>query len=273
MWVVLGWIVAAVIGSVAVVAMGRGKQPRLDSQPWLLYDTSKQHVTIMAGLAGFAVTGIVLIASLTRSGPGIETGPLSTVVVMFVVAYFFYIGNAFLISYIPNKETSGDFVPRVHFSLASTIEYRSLFMSWFALMPLFHTYGLTQPAAVLAILLPLSLLLGSVVIAMVADGLGLITVKEACASLAIGVVLALLFAAVVWLVPIFRSDRAALSLSIVMFVVNGASFALAAVTPLAPRYSRVEAFYQRHGRTIVLVDMQITMTTLTFLWLAVVGGY
>src|SRR5262245_2017599 len=205
MWVVLGWVAATAIGSAAILVLGRWSASRLDNQPWVLQDTAKQHVTIMAGLATFAVTGIVRIASLTRGAPGIETGSLSTVVVMFVVAYFFYIGNAFLISYIPNKETSGDLVPRVHFSLASTIEYRSLFVSWFALMPLFETYGLDQPAEVLAVLLPLSLLLGSVIIAMVADGLGLVTVKEAYASLVIGTALALLYAGLVGLTsPLLR---------------------------------------------------------------------
>jgi len=95
-----------------------------------------------------------------------------------IVAYFYYVGNAFLISYLPHPETSGDLVPRVHFRLASTIEYRTLFVSWFALRPLLGTYGLHHPADVLAVLLPLSLALGSVVIAMAADGLGLMRLRE-----------------------------------------------------------------------------------------------
>jgi hypothetical protein len=40
---------------------------------------------------------------------------------MFLLACLWWIGNAFLISYILHGETSGELVPRVHFSLASTI--------------------------------------------------------------------------------------------------------------------------------------------------------
>lgn len=48
-------------------------------------------------------------------------------------------------------------------------------------------------------------------------------------------------------------------------------FATAAVTPLAPRYPSIERFFTQHGRRIVVADMQLTMVSLAFLWLAVVG--
>src|SRR5438477_4048809 len=184
--VVFGFLVAAAIGLAIVLRVARRGAARLDLHPWLLAETAKLHVTIMGGLAGFAVTGIVLLVSLARDRAGIEAASFDTVLVMFTVAYFYYVGNAFLISYLPHPETSGDLVPRVHFSLASTIEYRTLFVSWFALRPLFDTYGLHRPADVLAVLLPLSLALGSVVIAMAADGLGLMRLQETYISAVAG---------------------------------------------------------------------------------------
>jgi hypothetical protein len=33
----------------------------------------------------------------------------------------------------------------------------------------------------------------------------------------------------------------------------------------------VKRFYERHGRRIIIADMQLTMVSLAFLWLAVVG--
>ena len=244
----------------------------MDGHPWLLSDTAKLHVTIMGGLAGFAVTGIVLLVSLARDRSDIAAGSFDTVVVMFIVAYFYYVGNAFLISYLPHPDTSGDLVPRVHFSLASTIEYRTLFVSWFALRPLFDAYGLNRPADVLAVLLPLSLALGSVLIAMVVDGLGLMRFKETYISAAVGTGLALVYAGIVWLVaPDAGTANSALYLTIVMFCVNGAGYAFAALTSLSPRYPGIERFYERHGRNIVIADMQLTMVTLAFLWLAVIG--
>jgi hypothetical protein len=270
--VVFGFLAAAAIGLAIVLRVARHGAARLDVHPWLLADTAKLHVTIMGGLAGFAVTGIVLLVTLAQDRPGVAAASFDTVVVMFIVAYFYYVGNAFLISYLPHSETSGDLVPRVHFSLASTIEYRTLFVSWFALRPLLDTYGLHRPANVLAVLLPLSLVLGSAVIAMAADGLGLVRLKETYISAAVGTALALTYAAIVQIVaPNNSTANSALYLTIVIFCVNGAGFVLAALTPLSPRYPRLERFYQRHGRQIAIADMQVTMVALTFLWLAVVG--
>lgn len=272
MWAVVGLVGAVAIGVLTVLLSAR-HEPRLAEHPWLLPDTAKQHVTIMGGLAGFAVTGIVLIVSLVRSQPGIAATSLNTVVTMFVVAYFYYVGNAFLISYMPSSETSGDHLPRVHFSLASTIEYRTLFVSWFALMPLLQTYELDVPAFVVSVLLPVSLLVGSVIIAVAADGLGLVRVKETYWSMVVATGLALVYAAIVQIVaPEARSEYSSLAVTLVVFCVNGVAFVLAALTSLAPRYPGLARFYERHGRRITIVDMQLTMSVLAFLWLAVVGA-
>jgi hypothetical protein len=270
--VVFGFLVAAALGLGIALRAARRASPRLEVHPWLLADTAKLHVTIMGGLAGFAVTGIVLLVSLGRDRAEASAASFNTVVVMFIVAYFYYVGNAFLISYLPDQETSGDLAPRVHFSLASTIEYRTLFVSWFALRPLLDTYGLDRPADILAVLLPLSLALGSVVIAMAADGLGLIRFKETYLSAAVGTALALIYGGIIQLVaPDASTADSALYLTIAIFCLNGAGYAAAALTALSPRYAAIERFYQRHGRNVVLADMQLTMVSLAFLWLAVVG--
>ncbi len=95
----------------------------------------------MGGLAGVAFTGVVLVVTFAHDRPGTMANSLDTVIVMFLVAFLWWVGNAFLISYIPHDETSGELVPRVHFSLASTIEYRTVFLSWFALLPLLEANG------------------------------------------------------------------------------------------------------------------------------------
>jgi hypothetical protein len=192
---------------------------------------------------------------------------------MFLVAYLFWIGNAFLISYMPHADTSGDLLPRVHFSLASTIEYRTVFISWFALLPLLQANGLDRLAYVLYFLLPASLLLGSVIIAMAADGLGLLRIRETYLSAAVGTSLALAYTAIVaFAIPGARSQYSALNLTVVIFCVNTVGFVLAALTPLSPRYAGIKRFYKRHGRQIVIADMHLTMVTLAFLWLGVVGA-
>ena len=98
MWAVMSFLLAAAIGLVAVLAVGRRGSAQSDHYPWILYDTAKLHVGIMAGLAGFAFTGIVLVVTLARDRPGIGGSSLDTVIVMFLVAYLWWVGNAFLIS-------------------------------------------------------------------------------------------------------------------------------------------------------------------------------
>jgi hypothetical protein len=273
MWVVLGFLLAAAIGLVVMLAASHRSSIQRDRYPWTLYDTANMHVGIMGNLAGFAFTGVVLVVTLVRDRPADVGSSLDTVVVMFLVAYLWWVGNAFLISYIPHDETSGGLVPRVHFSLASTIEYRTVFLSWFALLPLLEANGLGRLSYVLYFLLPASLLFGSVLIAMAADGLGLIRILETYLSAAMSMVLALGYAAIVaFSASGARSPYSALNLTIVIFCINGLCFALASLTPLSSRYAGIKRFFKRYGRQIVIADMQLTMMSLAFLWLAVVGA-
>src|SRR5258705_4678194 len=99
--VVPGFLVAAAIGLAIVLSVTRPGRATLEGHPWLLAETAKLHVGIMGGLAGFAFTAIVLLVSLAHDRSDIAAASFDTVVVMFIVSYFYYIGNAFLISYLP----------------------------------------------------------------------------------------------------------------------------------------------------------------------------
>lgn len=272
MWAPLSFLVASAIGLATVLTVGRRGPIRRSEYPWALDAVSQLHVAIVGTLAGFAFTGVVLVVTLAHDRPGRPEISLDTVVVMFLVSYLYWVGSAFLISYLPRASTSGDFVQRVHFSLATTIEYRTVFLSWFALLPLLQANGLGRLVPVLYFLLPASLLLGSLVVAMTTDGLGLMTLKETYLSSGVGVGLALAYGIVVhFALPGMRSPYSALYLTIIVFCLNGAAFAVAAVTPLVSQYDGVKRFYERHGRKIIIADMQLTMVSLAFLWLAVVG--
>ena len=272
MWAPLSFLVASAIGLVTVLAVGRPGSIRRREYPWVLDAVSQLHVMIVGTLAGFAFTGVVLVVTLAHDRPGRAEISLDTVVVMFLVSYLYWVGSAFLISYLPRASTSGDLVQRVHFSLATTIEYRTVFLSWFALLPLLEANGLGRLVPVLYFLLPASLLLGSLVVAMTTDGLGLMTVKETYFSAIVGFGLALAYGIAVEVVlPGMRSPYSALYLALVIFCVNGVAFALATGTPLVSEYEGVKRFYERHGRKIIIADMQVTMVSMAFLWLAVVG--
>ncbi len=272
MWTIVSFIVASAIGLATVLRAARRGSVRRRDYPWILDGVSQLHVTIVGTLAGFAFTGVVLVVTFAHDRPGRAEIALDTVVVMFLVSYLYWVGSAFLISYLPHASTSGDFVQRVHFSLASTIEYRTVFLSWFALLPLLQADGLGQLVPVLYFLLPASLLLGSLLVAMATDGLGLMTVKEIYFSGAVGTALALGYGAIVaFALPGMRSPYSSLDLALVIFCVNGIGFAVAAATPLVSQYDGVRRFYERYGRRLIVADMQVTVVSLAFLWLAVVG--
>jgi hypothetical protein len=272
MWTLLSFIVASAIGLATVLSAGRRGSIRRRDYPWMLDAVSQLHVTIVGTLAGFAFTGVVLVVTLAHDKPARAEISLDTVVVMFLISYLYWVGSAFLISYLPHASTSGDLVQRVHFSLASTIEYRTVFLSWFALLPLLQANGLGRLVPVLYFLLPASLLLGSLLVAMATDGLGLMTVKEIYFSAAVATGLALAYGVVVaFALPSIRSPYSSLYLALVIFCVNGVGFALAAGTPLVSQYDGIRRFYERYGRKLIIADMQVTMVSLAFLWLAVVG--
>lgn len=272
MWAVLSFLVASAIGLAAVLTIGRRGSIRRRDYPWMLDGVSQLHVTIVGTLAGFAFTGVVLVVTLAHDRPGRPEISLDTVVVMFLVSYLYWVGSAFLISYLPHASKTGDLVQRVHFSLATTIEYRTVFLSWFALLPLLQANELGRLVPVLYFLLPASLLLGSLLVAMTTDGLGLMTVKETYFSAIVGFGLALAYGAVALAFPAIRSPYSPLYLTVAIFCVNGAAFAVAAGTPLVSEYPGAKRFYERHGRRIIVADMQVTMGSLAFLWLAVVGA-
>jgi hypothetical protein len=272
MWTLLSFLVASAIGLATVLSAGRRGSIRRRDYPWMLDGVSQLHVTIVGTLAGFAFTGVVLVVTLAHDKPGRAEISLDTVVVMFLVSYLYWVGSAFLISYLPHASTSGDFVQRVHFSLATTIEYRTVFLSWFALLPLLQANGLGRLVPVLYFLLPASLLLGSLLVAMATDGLGLMLIREIYFSAAIATGLALAYGiAVALALPGIRSPYSSLYLALVIFCVNGIGFALATGTPLVSQYDGVRRFYERHGRRIIIADMQMTMVSLAFLCLAVLG--
>ncbi|MGH7727718.1 MAG: hypothetical protein ACREM2_02840 [Vulcanimicrobiaceae bacterium] len=274
MWAIWGFILAAGIGLAVVHGAGRSGAVRRDEYPWLLDEISKLHVMIVGNLAGFAFTGIVLVVTLARNrvGSGVAQLSLDAVIIMFFVAYLYWVGAAFLISFLPHVRMAGDFVQRLHFGLASTIEYRTVFLSWFALLPLLQANGFGRLSQILYFLVPASLLIGSLLLAMATDGLGLVDVRETYFSAAVGTGLALAYAAIVAVAaPAARSAYSPIYLALVIFCLNGAGFVLAALTPLSPRYVGIQRFFERNGRQIVVADMQLTMVSLAFLWLAVVG--
>ena len=271
MFVIAGFLCAAAVGLITALAICRNSTIDEDRQPWNLYEAALAHVQLLGGLAGFAFTGIILIVSFAMERGGPSDPSLDTVVVMFLVAFLWWIGGAFLISFLPHEGACGQLMPRIHFSLATTLEYRTIFLSWFALVPLLDANGLGHLNLVVDFLLFVSMACGSVLVAMVADGLGALRFKETYLLAAIALVLSLAFAIVArFAAPALQSTYAGLNVGLIIFVLNGLGFGTACLTPLGSQYPALAAFMGRHGKKIVVADMQLTMLSLSFLCFNVV---
>lgn len=272
MFVVLGFILAAMLGVGSCLVIFRSGKIDQDRQPWILNQAAWAHVQLLGGLAGFAFTGVILIVSFAMERGGPSDPSFDTVVVMYLVAFLWWIGCAFLLSFIPNDEVSGDAMSRIHFSLATTIEYRTVFLSWFALVPLLDANGLGHLNSIVHLLLLGSMACGSVLVAMVADGLGVLRFGETYLSAAIAIALTLAFAMVaIFAAPAAHPTYAALNTGLIIFALNGLGFAMACLTPLGSRYGAVMNFFEQHGRKIVIADMHLTMLSLAYLGLATMG--
>lgn len=272
MQVIVAFFAMALAVTLVVFIMWRGETEGHDDPPWVLSHLAGQHVFIMAGLAGFAVTGIVLTVGLLQ-GRSTSSVALSTVVVMMFVAYFFYVGNAFLFSYfLPNRDGSKNVPSRVHFALGSTIEYRTVFVSWLALMPLLDAYGLDLPRQVLGWLVPASMVFGAVIVMVVTASVGLVRIREVVVTMILAAVLAHGYGISVHaFLPELRWEFSSMAVAIIIFGLNGVGFMLAALTPLSVRYPAVETFFETYGRRIVIADLASTVVALSLLGLAVAG--
>ena len=69
MWTALAFLVAAAIGLAVVLVAWPPGPARSKTYPWMLYATANMHVGVMAGLAGFAFTGVVLVVTHAHTGP------------------------------------------------------------------------------------------------------------------------------------------------------------------------------------------------------------
>jgi hypothetical protein len=174
----LGFLVVVLITAPIVCFLGRHGRLRETHLPWNLVDVAGRQITVLGGLAGFAVTSIVLLVTFGRDRPGAATQSFDAVVTMFLVAFFFYVGTAVIMGYMPGDDELNPLRPRVQFVLATTLQYRTIFLGWFALSPLMVTFDLEVPAQALQWLLAMSAVVGTLFTGAVFERVGVLEARE-----------------------------------------------------------------------------------------------
>lgn len=279
MAIVVAYLASAVvaIGAIWLVA---GRDFVVTRDPSVnLAELGGRHVGILSGLAGYSVTGMVLLVTLGRSLADNAATAYTTVVTMFFIAWMAYSATAFLFINLTDRpapvEADGergaafDVAAAQFAGAAVTLEF-AFGLGWLALRPLFQAFGLARLADLVAIV--------SVVVALASYGLvahhlqrsgyGAGRVLVAIPSLSIG--LALAYAALANLVGI-RSAEGTLNLIIVGFSIGAvAFFALTTLIVSAVR-ERSARFLARYGRFLVLGYAQGVVLLVGFLLLSVLG--
>jgi hypothetical protein len=154
----------------------------------------------------------------------------------------------------------------------ASISLFSVFLGWFALVPLFETFGLETIADIVG-----GLLLGALVVGY--GQLASALYRTGYASVRLGLMLPLFagLAAAAYailiavLAPGLRSPAATLSLTIVAFLIGVPAYAAHTILPIAAHRERVAPFLAARWHLAVIPYAQGTMVLIGFLLLSVLG--
>jgi hypothetical protein len=233
--VLAGYLVAAgvAIGCVWAVA-GRGyrvaRDPAVD-----LGAVAGQHVGIVGGLAGFAVTGLVLLVTLGRDLPDASATSFTTLITMFFVAYLGFFATSLLYANISDPGPSEGFdLPAALFAVASITLNLTVLLGYLALIPLFETFDLPRLAEIARWILVATIIAGYWMLAHHLYRTGHARLQLLVTMFLLAVFTTLVFAALAgWLG--WRSPDSTLLLTLALGFFGAAAFAFHTALPILAR--------------------------------------
>jgi hypothetical protein len=235
-----------------------------------LADQARKIQAVLSSLAGFAVTSIVLLISLSGNRLDVQAERSVELIVLLVVSYLGFVVGAIMYAHTePCRTRTGvDLLPAQH-ALASAQFYRSITSGWLALAPLIAILGVDRLTifvlALLFIAVPGAWIFHSANLV----GLGFAESRFVVLELLAGLGGAFAFAVLVHFVPQLRSPDA------VLFLV-GAGAALGANAHFAFHTSRAlsdmlpESVASRL-RMVVSLDSHASQVLMAFTWLGIAG--
>jgi hypothetical protein len=269
---VVGFVVAATLTIAAAVWVAGPRYEVRRDPTFEIADVAARHVTILGGLAGFAVAGLVFLVTQARNVPDPAGTSFTTVLAMFVVAYMGYFSSSLLFANVSHRAQDTVFDLAAAQYAGASISLFSVFLGWFALVPLFETFGLETVAEIVG-----WLLLGALVVGY--GQLASALYRTGYASVRVGVTLPLLAALatvtyailIAVLAPDLRSPAATLNLTIVAFVIGVPAYAAHTILPIAAHRERLAPVLATRWHLAVIAYAQGTMVLIGFLLLSVLG--
>ena len=235
-------VVAFVVGTVSAIVVGwstvgRGqvltRDPTFDA-----VEVGRRYVTVLGGLAGFAVTGMVLLVTFGRSIPGADNASFTSVVAMFLVAYVGFLGVSILFANIHGSDAGPIDVPAAMFAGGTTMVWFTIGVGWFALVPLFDIVGLHQLADLAGWLLLSSTVASYSLNAVHVYRTGLVSGRLSILIPLMAIAVVLVYA-IVLAVSGIRPADATLSLTVTALLLGLPAYAGIAVLPALARQERL----------------------------------
>jgi len=269
---VVGFVVAASIAiAAALVVAGPHHVVRRDPT-FEIGDVAARHVGIMSALAGFAVTALVFLVTQSRNVPDPSGTSFTTVLAMIVVAYMGYFSSGLLFANVSHRAEESVFDLAAAQYAGASISLFSVFLGWFALRPLFETFGLTAIADLVGWLLIGALVVGYGLLASALHRSGYATTRVTVRLPLIAVaVVAAYGVGVAILAPSARSPEATLYLTIVAFVAGVPAYTAMTLLPIAATRPGLAPILADRWHLAVIAYAEAAMVLVGFLLLAVLG--
>ena len=272
MVVVVGYLVAATI-AIAAALIVAGPHHRVNRDPTFeIGDVAARQVGIMSALAGFAVTALVFLVTQSRNVPDPASTSFTTVLAMIVVAYMGYFSSGLLFANVSHRAEDSVFDLAAAQYAGASISLFSVFLGWFALRPLFETFGLSAMATLVGWLLIGALVVGYGLLASALHRSGYATTRltvllplfALAGTLAYGLLLAVV-------APSARSPEATLNLTILAFVAGVPAYTAMTLLPIAARREGLAPILADRWHLAVIAYAEGAMMLTGFLLLAVLG--
>ena len=271
MYAFIGYLVVTIVsGAVVGRLTGWARPPDPRRTTLDLADTARKVQSVLSSLAGFAVTSLVLLITLSGNRLDMHLELSIDLIALLVVAYLGFVVGAIMYAHTEPVVTPDglDLLAAEH-AIASGQFFRSIVSGWMALGPLVAILAVDRLTIFVLGLLLLAVLGGWIFHAANLTTLGYGERRFALIAPTVGLAGAFGFAVLVHYVPGLKSTDSVLFLVAVGAALGaGAHFFFHATRLAGEAFPPVIA---RWMRAIVLADAHADVVYVAFLWLAIAG--
>lgn len=277
MTIVIGYLVAIAVSVVGIwIVAGRRFEVVRDPEVNLA-EVGGRHVGLLSGLAGYSVTGMVLLVTLGRTLPDTGGTSYTTVVTMFFMAWMAFSGTAFVFANLADPRPATDSGRHHGFDVAAaqfaggaaTLEF-AFGLGWLALRPLFEAFDLERLTELMAFI--------SIGIAFASYGLMAHQLSRSGygpARILVAIPVFATFTTIAYGLAVgalgLRSEEATLNLIVVSFSIGLVAFFGLTTLTITAAHGRSARFLVRFGPYLVLGYGQSVVVLVGFLLLSILG--